>query len=275
MPHVAGSARAGAVIAEPAETVPPIDGVTVVRDGEYTISNARPLEQAAKLLERKLGVPIWYEDPPWTFSGDLVEAADLPANRELAARYPRWRGPLVPRGGSMLVTLPTSPAVLKTEDPVTLLQAAIDSHKSLNNSADFKVVQFGDNEFSIVGTHAAGKDGRVVEQIPPLDRRVSFPEAERTEADTLNLICRTINVELMVQFTGGSEKSRRMRIGANNEVARDLLARIVKVPGAPKVSWVLSYMPDLQRYLLGLRSVEAEIPVPGGGTQLKPVLWPK
>jgi len=44
-----------------------IDGVATVRDGDYTIDDTRPLEQATKLLERKLGVPIWYEDPHWAF----------------------------------------------------------------------------------------------------------------------------------------------------------------------------------------------------------------
>src|SRR2546421_9022145 len=78
-----GPSRIGAT-PESAATVPPIDGVTALGNGEYAISGPRPLEQAAQFLERKLGVPIWYEDPPWTFSGDLVEAADLPSNRELA-----------------------------------------------------------------------------------------------------------------------------------------------------------------------------------------------
>src|SRR5881275_1931739 len=44
---------------------------------------------------------------------------------------------------------------LKAENSLKLLQAVIDSHRSLHNSADFKVVQFGDHEFSIVGTRAA------------------------------------------------------------------------------------------------------------------------
>jgi len=37
-------------------------------------------------------------------------------------------------------------------------------------------------------------------------------------------------------------------------------------PGGTKVSWVLSYMPDLQKYLLGLRPAQAEVVAPGGTT---------
>ena len=79
----------------------------------------------------------------------------------------------------------------------------------------------------------------------------------------------------MIQFTGGPEKSRRVRIGANNEMARNLLERILKVSGKNKVSLVLSYMPDLQQYLLGIRAAEAETALPGGGTELQPLLWPR
>ena len=77
--------------------IPKIDGVSIVRDGVYRITDTRPMEQASKLLERKLGVSVWYEDPVWAFNGDLVQAADLSANRELAAKNPGWRGLLVAR----------------------------------------------------------------------------------------------------------------------------------------------------------------------------------
>ena len=45
--------------------IPKIDGVSIVRDGVYRITDTRPMEQASKLLERKLGVSVWYEDPVW------------------------------------------------------------------------------------------------------------------------------------------------------------------------------------------------------------------
>ncbi len=251
-----------------------IDGVTTVRDGDYTIDDPRPLEQATKLLERKLGVPIWYEDPQWAFSGDLIQAADLPANRELVAKNPSWRGPLVPRGGSMSLTLPTTLSEFKAAHPIKLFETAIASHGQLRNSATFKVVQFGENEFSIVGIRAASKEGRLVDQVPPLDRRITFPAADRTLADTLKLICDSINVRLMVEFRGGPEKSRHVMIGSNNEVAREVLARAMRLPGGMKISWVLSYMPDLQAYLLGSRAAQAEI-MNANGTELQTLYWPK
>jgi len=254
--------------------IPKIDGVSIVRDGVYRITDTRPMEQASKLLERKLGVSVWYEDPVWAFNGDLVQAADLSANRELAGKNPGWRGPLVPREGTFDLTLPTTTAALKAANVLSLLENVNASYGTFRNAGQFKVVQFGDNEFSIVGIRAAGKGGRIVDQTPPLDRRIFFPEADRTLADTLKLVCENINVRLMVEFRGGPENSRHVRMSANNEVAREVLARAMRIPGGMKLSWVLSYMPDLQAYILGLRAAQAEVTT-GTGTQLQTLFWPK
>jgi hypothetical protein len=186
----------------------PIDGVSVMRERndsiEYSINNPRPLEQTATLLRRKLGVPVSYEDPAWSFSGDVVYSADLPANRHFVDQNPNWRGPRVPRGGIFEATLPRNASAA---DPFVMINAVVASYPIRNNPGLFKVVKFGDNEYSIVGIGAANSDGRVVQQTAPFDRRVSFPEEERTLADTLDLICKPINVMPMVQYYGGRENS--------------------------------------------------------------------
>ncbi len=174
----------------------------------------------------------------------------------------------------MFLTLPKTLADFRSANPVKLLEAAILSHSQLRNSASFKVVQFGDNEFSIVGTGAASKGGQSVARASPLDRRISLPAADRTIADTLKLICDSTNVRLMVEFRGGAEKSRHVQLGANNEVAREVLARAMRVPGGMKISWVLNYMPDLGTYILGLRPTEAEV-VTEAGMQVQTLFWPK
>ena len=92
--------------------------------------------------------------------------------------------------------------------------------------------------------------------------------------ESLKLVSENINVRLMVEFRGGPENSRHVRIGANNEVAREVLSRAMRIPGGMKLSWVLSYMPDLQAYILGLRAAQAEVSM-GTSTQLQTLFWPK
>src|SRR5436309_12720628 len=60
----------------------------------------------------------------------------------------------------------------------------------------------------------------------------------------------------------------RVRIGARNEAARDVLARIVKIPGGPKFAWGITSLAELRR-------VGVEAIVPGIGIQLLELHWPK
>src|SRR5207245_2929633 len=69
------------------------------------VAEPRPLARAADLLQRKLGVGISYEDPPWIYQGDLVEAANLPGNLEAKKTSPRFHA-TVPAVGSLDLSLP-------------------------------------------------------------------------------------------------------------------------------------------------------------------------
>ena len=93
-----GGARGnGPVGGNQARPIPAIDGVTERGSGIYRIEESRPVHAAAYLLERKFRVPISYEEEDPVFAGDQVFAAELPGNREAAARNPQWKGPPVPR----------------------------------------------------------------------------------------------------------------------------------------------------------------------------------
>jgi hypothetical protein len=70
------------------------------------------------------------------------------------------------------------------------------------------------------------------------------------------------------------EKTRRLRIGANNEVVREVLARALRVPGGHRAYWSLTYMPD-SGYMLAIGGVDAEITTPEGQTYLQRLSWPK
>ena len=68
-----------------------------------SINAARPLADAIKFLEPKLGFAISYEDPPYVYRGDVLDKTD-PSYR---AAHPNARA-LNPRGGPIEfdVTLP-------------------------------------------------------------------------------------------------------------------------------------------------------------------------
>jgi len=260
----------------PPSVIPPIDGVVLQSDGVFDVTDPRPLQQAAELLERKLGVPISYEDPVWASRGDTVQAAQLPQNRDLAARNPNWKGNLVPRGGTVAVVVPTTPEAKQAANPAFVIQAALSSYETRGNSGQFKLVQFGENEFSIVPTKAEDKGGRLMNQLSPLDLKISFPEQERSLPATVDLICHAIRVR-PIRFDSSPltySQAPRVRVGAENETAREVLARALKIPGGAKFSFHLNYMPDVQFYVIGLNPVRVEVPTPHG-MQLETLYWPQ
>jgi hypothetical protein len=234
------------------------------------------LERAADLLERKLGVSISYEDPPWISNRDTMYAADAPANLELAVRNPQWRGPLGPRGGTVIVILPTSQNAKEMTDPRDIIVGAILNHHVRGNPGQFKLVQLGADQFSIIGSAAEDKVGRLADHVSPLDLRISFPEEERTLPSTIDLISQATAVRYVRLGSAPDREPRgpRIRIGAQNEPARDVLARALRIPGGTKLSFRLNYMPDAQLYVLGLNPVRAEVQTPTG-MQLQTLYWPR
>jgi hypothetical protein len=262
--------------AAPTRAIPEIDGVVLRQDGAFDITDPRPLQQAAELMERKLGVPISYEDPVWASSRDTVQASKLPGNRELVARRPDWKGNLVPRGGTVTVAVPTTPEAKQAIDPVYVIQAVISNYEARGNTGQFTLVRFGENEFSIVPTKVEDKAGRLVDQVSPLDVKISFPEEERSLPATVDLISQAIGVK-PIRFDSSPEayaRGPRVRVGAQNETARDVLARALRIPGGAKLSFHLNYMPDVQIYVIGLSPVRVESPTPSG-VQLETLYWPR
>jgi hypothetical protein len=219
-----------------------------------------------------LGVPIWYEEPAWAFSGDLVNAAQLEGNREAAAQG--WTTNIIAtREGRLDVALPSMQA-LRLSNPTDIIERVLSNHLANNNAGEFKVIPFGQDEFSIVGVRAADRDGRIVRQLSPLDKRISFPEEDRLLTETRDLILRKVDTALIVGRQGSMPDLRRVRIGAKNEVARDVLARTMQIPGSPKMSFDVNYSPQ-HGYYVWMSPVKIEVRVPGGDIKLQTLYWPK
>ena len=251
-----------------------LEGVQSLSNELFIIADPRPLHRVADFLERKLGVPISYEEPAWASSADLVAAADLPTNRDLALQNSAWRGPLVPRGGSVTVILPSA----RSSDPGATIQAAIDDHRIHRNPGEFKLLRFGTDEFSIVAERAQDKNGKPIAPLSPLDSRISVSQEPRTLAATIDQICAALS-------RGGTKVIRGVvpadfdrlitTFGSQNEKARDTLSRFLRVSGRPKTSWRLVY-DATSGYSLNLLVVRTEAAGPSrnGLPLLRVAIWP-
>jgi hypothetical protein len=245
-----------------------------------TVNDPRPLAKAADFLELKFGIAISYEDVAWSYGGDIARLVDTPYGREIAQQNPQFKA-VIPRGGSFDVKLLLDPVSRKPIPPVVnVLQNVLTEYTARGNPGEFKLVPLG-QDFSIVPNLARDQTGRLVQQRSPLDVPISFPEAERDGLATLRTICEAVTAAFGKKISPGTLSvsffsNTLVRIGANNETARDVLAKVLEalrwqdprnVGPLPKLSWRLFYGPDTQYYSLNVKGVEREEPTPAGGTR--------
>jgi hypothetical protein len=236
------------------------------------MTNPRPLEVATTLLSRKLGVAISYEEPAWESKGDLTAAGNYPGNEKMPAReFAR----LIPRGGSFEVIIPSN----SSANPIGVIEAALASHRNFHNPGEFKLIRFGHGEFAVVPDRAEDRDGKMVQRSSPLDLSISLPEQERTFSATIDAVLQAVQsgggVSIFMPTQLNDTLYPKLRVGARNERARDVLAKVLHVPGGQMFSWYLRYDPQDKFYAFNLVSVQEEVQIPGGGAGLRFVAWPK
>jgi hypothetical protein len=121
------------------------------------------------------------------------------------------------------------------------------------------------------------ESGRKVKQVPPFDVRISFPTKDRTLQETLDLIYLSVSTAARVKLGGLSDvrSPTRVQLGADNEIAREVLAKALRRPGGTRMSWSVRYDPENKIHLIYFLPVEAEESFPGLGIRLLPLVWPK
>ena len=252
-------------------------------NGEVTLSveGPRPLAEAAKLLELKLGVGVSYEDVPLVYSGDYARASDTSWGRKYGDDHKEFKtvNPISFIGGTLQIQFQIDP---RTTKPIAsasrLLQDVIDQHSARKNPGEFTLATVS-NDFSIVPTAARDRSGKMVAVRSPLDFPISFPVAERTGMETLRIFCDAVTMASGYRVGVGTIplnmlRNTVVRLGANGELARDVLVKMLQelswsdprtLGPIPKLSWQLLYgleAHDIERgfYALNLGAVEREEP---------------
>jgi len=264
----------------PGERFVEVSGATKVKDGQYEIKNPYPMDIAASLLSQKLGVPVSYEGGPLEYSSDVV-IQPLPNTGALPLPSPTVH--VIPRSGTLEIHLPVTSAERNAATPQKLIQSVIENHRAQRNPGNFKLVEFGDGEFSIVMESSADTTGQPVKRQLPLDTVISFPAQDRTLQATIDLILKSISASARFSFLQGpggppqSYSTIHVTIGANAEPARNVLARTLHIPGDSKMRWSVTPTPNppMTGYFFTLVPTKREITDARGGLQLQLMVWPK
>jgi hypothetical protein len=134
------------------------------------IAAARPLAEAAKLLEQKYGKAITYEDPPSMF---------IP--------YKTLPGLPLPELPHFKMFLPETPAKVDA----ALLEKIVADYQHQTNGAQFKVLtsRWG---LHVLPVRIRDGSGRWVQAASLLDVRIDVPTTSRTPSSHLDAICAAV-----------------------------------------------------------------------------------
>jgi hypothetical protein len=242
-----------------------------------------PLREAVKQVQWKLGVAVGYEEPAWAAPGDLMPLVDTPDIINSPLRSRTAPDLLAPNLGSVEVRLQTDVMKQSVRDLTSsVLEMAVRDHNTRANPGRFKVVDLGEFGFSVVPVEVRDQDGTWRDAVNPLDTLISFPEFEGSAGEILDKIAKSIsattNHEVRVQLKTPRGpipifKQTKVHIGAHNESARNVLARVLlgmrypdndRLP-VPKFSWDLRYEPNERAYTLTFVAVQQDLVMAGPG----------
>jgi hypothetical protein len=232
-----------------------------------------------------LGVPISYEDAAYSYEGDLIDKTD-PVYRETHPNGPRA---LAPKGGALEIRFSVVPSGAGGHLPIpsltTVLQGTLTQQVAAGIPGEFRVLEIPEQGFAIVPLRVRDTSGNLVPDQSPLETRISFPREERDGIRTLELICGAVTSASGRKVVLGTVpinplRNQVVRLGASNEVARDLLIRTFdglrwsdsrNLGQVTRLAWRLLYGPGELTYALNVHQVMMTAKNPDGSLSNKPV----
>lgn len=225
------------------------------------VTDARPLAALARDLTGRYGVLVSYEDPlTYAFEGDFDGTVETERRKGFPSRPAReLRATTLSFTAEALAVgygYPQRPA--ERSSVARILQGAIDNHAANGNPGRFKILETASG-LDIVPVASRDISGEFAPVESLLDTRITFPEVKGMANPALAAFTRALAAAsgktVAAPFEGLLVSGP---VSANNEVARDVLARIVnglRLYGATPetvnqlfpvdVAWTLTTQPGL------------------------------
>jgi hypothetical protein len=220
------------------------------------VEGPRPVADAISALEQQYGVLVSYEDARYVNSGDVADVTDQVA-RDLD-KYPPGQGPriLAPRTHRLAIQYSVD-ANGKPQDVPSILQAIIDAEAKVGTVFELRDLN---GSYAVVPKRTRGLDGMLHDETPVLDARIDLPDVDRSAAELLEAICSAVSKVTSMQVENGMVPMNfflqtRVRRGASNDVARDVLRSSFLQIGGSRLVWSLLYDPGDKAYALNVHFV--------------------
>lgn len=230
---------------------------------ERTVSFHGPRTLMAALLEIQSATdtPISYEEPPYEHPADLI--------RTTPASHPGLR----PSSNPVIVSLP---ALDSNSDPAVCVEAVLAAHHKAGLPGRYKIVR-RQNGIDVVPIEVAGSSAGMSVITPIMGRSVSFPYAERSVAETFDLISDAMSkaagrkVKLLSNpFSNGM--SPRVGLSLDGSSMTDALTFLAAKIGIPAISYLLAFDPNDDSYYLTITGISPSHPTGPGKREPNPAV---
>ncbi len=213
-----------------------------------SVNDPRPLADAADQLQKRFGIPITYEDPPYLYSSDIVDLRLEPVESHVDRDHPTW----IPRFGRIELKYLVSGGENRIDDLAAALEQAIQVHASNGNAGSFRLDRERD-ALSLIPTAAKGADGRLAPIKPVLDTEVVLPAGARPGEELLELIMTELNRKSGFKINHGWAVGITHAVESTGgaETARSALRRLLEAQPM-KLTWRLFYDPPSREYFLNI-----------------------
>ena len=240
-----------------------VRGIAEAQPHDVVVDDPRPVAAAMAALEARFGWPITYEDPRYLHHAQIADVtAAVRKDFRVGGRV------LVPRGGvlSFSYDVParkdaSGQAGIGSAMVARAIARALEAHAAAQGVQAFSVLERS-GRFHVVPTRFLDEAGRLQHATSLLDTPVAVMPAQRTGADLLEEICRSLSwatgETVILGVTPRRALSGTTAVATDNEPARTVLGRLFsELP--EDLSWQLFYDPGLRWYVLNIHVVQATV----------------
>lgn len=227
------------------------DSATLTPNGTsitLDIESGRPVLRAVLTFEQRYGYVITYEDPGYVFSDDLTDATS-DVRRDHRPAGSKVRSIMLPRTTRLSMQIPASSCISKA-DMEALLSQLVETQSDEGPGGHFRAEQSESGSlFHVIPTEVRDSNGSWQPAVSPLDARISFPAAKRTEQQLLAVIANAVSISAGVRMGAtinggvtiflGPQQHHDFNIGADDETAREVLTRILTANPHVRQSYTL------------------------------------
>jgi hypothetical protein len=214
-----------------------INGVQNPQSIEIVVIDPRPMAAAVLELETRFGWRVTYEDPRFAHADDMEDVTSIVRkDGDLSKTV------MIPKGGLLVFR----PDVAATSSPRQMLESLLETYVLSGHPGRFALAE-SPGYFHVIPAAIRDSAGRELLQDSVLASPVSLTLVDRSLNEIVGAVLDQVEAVTGQTFGMGGVGNNlmlqtRVRLGADNEPANSVLARVFAAVDIP-LSWRLFYSP--------------------------------